>query len=138
VNAACALCYVRRRDGNSIHVGDAFEHNDHCALCNPATLRTRYAWITRPITQVSSGHLLVVSQRHAAYLWDLKPWEYVDLIDLARRTSLALIQHGAHGVNVLHASGEAAGQSVMHAHLHVVPRLRDDGLDLWLQRDDEL
>ena len=35
------------------------------------------------------------------------------------------------GVNLLHAAGKDAQQSVFHFHLHVIPRYNNDGLDLW-------
>ncbi len=39
---------------------------------------------------------------------------------------------GAEGFNLIQNNGEAAGQTVMHFHLHVIPRKTDDGaLDLW-------
>lgn len=34
-------------------------------------------------------------------------------------------------MNLLHASGRAAGQSVGHFHLHLLPRYADDGLNAW-------
>lgn len=37
----------------------------------------------------------------------------------------------ATGVNILNASGKDAQQSVFHLHYHVVPRYKNDGLDLW-------
>ncbi|MCK4682067.1 HIT domain-containing protein, partial [Candidatus Bipolaricaulota bacterium] len=38
---------------------------------------------------------------------------------------------GSSGVNVLHASGVSAQQSVPHLHIHLIPRFDDDGLDTW-------
>ena len=38
---------------------------------------------------------------------------------------------GADGVNILHASGREAQQSVMHFHLHILPRHEGDGIDAW-------
>ena len=35
------------------------------------------------------------------------------------------------GVNILHASGEAADQSVLHFHFHLIPRKKGDGVDAW-------
>jgi histidine triad (HIT) family protein len=37
----------------------------------------------------------------------------------------------ATGINIVNASGKDAQQSVEHIHFHVVPRYKDDGLDLW-------
>ncbi|WP_366921383.1 HIT domain-containing protein, partial [uncultured Fusobacterium sp.] len=38
---------------------------------------------------------------------------------------------GATGINILHASGKSAQQSVPHFHIHIFPRFDDDGLDTW-------
>lgn len=38
---------------------------------------------------------------------------------------------GYSGVNLLCASGEAAGQSVPHFHIHIIPRREADGIDAW-------
>jgi histidine triad (HIT) family protein len=37
----------------------------------------------------------------------------------------------AHGINILHASGKIAQQSVFHFHIHLIPRYNSDGLDTW-------
>lgn len=93
----------------------------------------KHVTVDTPLVQVSPGHLLIVPRRHYAYVWDYPEWIIMHVMFLQRRVARWLIDHGAHGVNVLHASGEAAGQSVFHAHWHVVPRYRNDGLDLWLR-----
>lgn len=38
---------------------------------------------------------------------------------------------GSSGINLLHASGKDAQQSVFHFHMHIFPRFADDGLDTW-------
>lgn len=35
------------------------------------------------------------------------------------------------GVNLLNASGDSAGQSVAHFHIHIIPRKNDDNIDAW-------
>jgi hypothetical protein len=42
-------------------------------------------------------------------------------------------ENGATGVNLLHAIGRDAKQSVLHFHIHVIPRYLRDGLELWLK-----
>jgi histidine triad (HIT) family protein len=42
-----------------------------------------------------------------------------------------MAKHEATGINLLHATGKDAQQSIFHFHLHVVPRYPQDGLDLW-------
>jgi histidine triad (HIT) family protein len=78
---------------------------------------------------VNPGHLLVVPVRHATYLADLDPDAGRALFATAQRLSRAIRRSGlkAQGVNLLLADGEAAGQEVLHVHLHVLPRFDEDG-----------
>ena len=81
------------------------------------------------IQPVNPGHLLIVSNRHAVYLADLKEEEGAQMFRVARRLAAALRQSGVkcEGVNLFLADGEAAGQEVFHVHLHIFPRYDGDG-----------
>lgn len=90
------------------------------------------ALLPLPDSSLAPGHCLVISQLHVVGMQDA-PADVLQAVtscaqDLARGMQTAL---GAAGVNVLHASGAAAGQSVGHLHLHVVPRWDGDGLETW-------
>ena len=84
------------------------------------------------IQPVNPGHVLVVPNRHAPYLSDLKEEEGAQMFRLAQRLVAALHKSGVtcEGVNFFLADGEAAGQEVFHTHLHVFPRYRGDGFGL--------
>jgi histidine triad (HIT) family protein len=84
------------------------------------------------IQPVNPGHLLVVPNRHAAYLADLKEEEGAQIFRVARRLAGALRNSGvkSEGVNFFLADGEAAMQDVFHVHLHVFPRYDGDGFGL--------
>lgn len=76
---------------------------------------------------VSPGHTLVVPRRHESDLFALAPEEQADLWALVRtvRNRLAEELHTEDftvGANV----GAAAGQTVLHAHIHVIPRFAGD------------
>jgi histidine triad (HIT) family protein len=74
------------------------------------------------------GHLLVIPKRHAPTLLDLVREEAHELIEHAREVSLALVSALApEGINAFQNNGVAAGQSVPHYHLHLVPRRTADG-----------
>jgi diadenosine tetraphosphate (Ap4A) HIT family hydrolase len=70
------------------------------------------------------GHVLVVPRRHVGRVSELTDSELVDLITLARNEAVRLdasSQAGAaytFGIN----DGAAAGQTVPHVHMHVIPR----------------
>ena len=84
------------------------------------------------IQPVNPGHLLVVPNRHAAYLADLNEEEGAQVFRIAHRLATALRQSGVkcEGVNFFLADGEAAMQEVFHVHLHVFPRYYGDGFRL--------
>ena len=86
------------------------------------------------IQPVNPGHVLVVPNRHAPYVADLKEAEGARMFRVAQRLTAALRESGmkCEGVNFFLADGEAAGQEVFHAHLHIFPRYAGDGFRLVL------
>jgi histidine triad (HIT) family protein len=86
------------------------------------------------IHPINPGHMLVVPNRHAAYLKDLDEEEGCRIFQIAQRLAESLSVSGlkCDGVNFFLANGEAAGQEVFHVHLHVFPRYKGDGFSLRL------
>lgn len=70
---------------------------------------------------------LVIPKRHVSTIWYLTPHEYADAFDLVRQVK-ELIQKkfDPQGINVGVNCGEAAGQTVFHAHIHIIPRYTGD------------
>lgn len=89
------------------------------------------AFLTRG--QVSEGHLLVIPKEHCENILDISTESLNKVMAVAQMLALQAKKAGATGVNVLHAAGKDAQQSVFHFHAHVVPRYPNDGLDLWYQ-----
>lgn len=76
---------------------------------------------------VSDGHTLVVPRRHEAGLAGLSGQEQVELWALTLAMSERLRdEHECDGINIGLNLGEAAGQTVEHVHVHVIPRHRGD------------
>jgi diadenosine tetraphosphate (Ap4A) HIT family hydrolase len=76
---------------------------------------------------VTRGHALVAPRRHVPDLLDLTDEEYVDMWRLARVLCRRFRgELGADGFNLGVNVGPAAGQTVPHVHLHVMPRYLDD------------
>ena len=84
------------------------------------------------IQPVNPGHALVIPKRHAAYLAELDPTLAGHMLAMGMRVAAALRTCGVQceGVNLFLADGEAAGQEIFHAHLHVFPRFVGDGFGL--------
>ncbi len=102
-----------------------------CPFCNPGSdailAESAHCIAIRDAYPVAPGHTLVVPRRHAASLFALTPEEWDDLWRLVRRLHVELRPlHDAEGVNVGLNDGGAAGQTVAHAHVHVIPRRSGD------------
>ena len=80
------------------------------------------------IHPINPGHTLVIPRRHVASFTELGAAELESLWRVAQRVARALKSglFGCEGVTLSLADGAAAGQEVLHAHLHVIPRLAND------------
>lgn len=79
---------------------------------------------------VSTGHALVVSHRLIADWWEATPGERTDIFDLVDEVKAILDeQHRPDSYNVGFNAGTAAGQTVDHLHVHVIPRYIGDVTD---------
>jgi histidine triad (HIT) family protein len=75
------------------------------------------------IEPVQPGHVLLVPRHHAVTLYDLPESAGARLLPIASRIARALRDAlHADGMTLLQNSGKAAGQTVPHFHLHLVPR----------------
>jgi superfamily II DNA or RNA helicase/diadenosine tetraphosphate (Ap4A) HIT family hydrolase/HKD family nuclease len=76
---------------------------------------------------VSPGHALVVSRRLIATWWEATSEERADLLALVEEVKqLVDVDHSPDGYNVGFNAGAAAGQTVPHLHLHLIPRYDGD------------
>jgi diadenosine tetraphosphate (Ap4A) HIT family hydrolase len=74
-----------------------------------------------PVTEL---HSLIIPKRHVADIWDLTEPETADCLELLRQQKdIIKTQDGSvQGFNVGVNVGEVAGQTVFHAHIHLIPR----------------
>ncbi|MEV6602910.1 HIT family protein [Kutzneria sp. NPDC051319] len=81
---------------------------------------------------INRGHVLVVPKRHATNLAELPEATGALMFPLAQRLAARIRDSAlpADGINLILADGRAAGQSVFHVHLHVIPRMVNDGFAL--------
>lgn len=79
------------------------------------------------ISQVTKGHTLVVPKKHYDNFLATPQDVMHKVMDVAQRIGQVSIRLlGAKGVNILTNCYKEAGQSVMHFHVHVIPRYGDD------------
>ena len=109
----------------------------HCIFCQIVTGEAEASRVYRDplvtafmdIHPVTRGHLLVVPNSHFPDLASLDAQYAAQMMAAGRRAAGALRVSDLHveGVNLHLADGPAAGQSVFHCHLHVIPRYHGDG-----------
>ncbi len=81
--------------------------------------------------QVNPGHVLVAVKKHAPNLYELDEMQAAAVARACVRVSKA-IQNAfkPEGLSVYQANGKAAGQTVFHYHVHLLPRHEGDGMEL--------
>lgn len=88
------------------------------------------------INPISKGHTLVIPKQHSSDIFDISEEDLKELIVTTKKIAEAMKKSlRADGINIIHASKEAAQQSVFHFHLHLVPRYKDDGMNAWPKSD---
>jgi ATP adenylyltransferase len=82
------------------------------------------AFVILNLFPYNNGHLMVVPARHIASLVDATPDELCEIMELTRRSEIALREaFDPQGLNMGLNLGKAAGAGVLdHLHLHIVPR----------------
>ena len=107
-----------------------------CKLANgdipPATVyEDEYLRAIMDAAPANKGHIIILPKSHAANIYELED-EYVSrAFVLAKKLAVALKKlTGCDGVNILQNNGEAAGQTVFHFHVHVIPRFKNDDCTL--------
>ena len=80
------------------------------------------------INPVTDGHVLILTKTHAETLLDVAEPDLLDACRLARQVAVRIHRGLApDGFHLLQNNGLAALQSVLHFHLHLIPRWRGDG-----------
>jgi len=79
------------------------------------------------LAQPYSGHVIVVPKRHVADFFEMTDAEQAAVLELLREVRRSIgSRHSPDGYNIGVNVGEAAGQSRMHVHVHLIPRYRGD------------
>jgi histidine triad (HIT) family protein len=110
---------------------------DNCVFCKivrgeiPATMvfQDELTLAFMDIGSVNPGHMLVVAKPHVEDLQGMDEALAGAMFRSAARAARAIeVVLKPEGISVYQANGEAAGQTVFHAHIHVLPRWEKDGL----------
>ena len=78
------------------------------------------------------GHTLVIPKKHIVNIFDCDRETLAQVMDTVKLVSEHYTKNcGYDGVNFLNASGASAQQTVFHLHIHIIPRKKDDKLNVW-------
>lgn len=104
-------------------------NNNNCIFCNPTdiVINGEYAYSRLDGFPVSEGHCLIIPKRHVNSIDELSDVELKDLYTVLHQTKILLIEtYLPDGFNIGINEGEAAGQTVPHLHIHLIPRYEGD------------
>lgn len=104
--------------------------NNPCLFCKDprgVSLEHKLAYSARDTYAVSPGHTLVIPRRHVASFFDLTSEEINACMELITEERMRLDKEfKPDGYNIGVNVGAAAGQSIFHVHIHVIPRYQGD------------
>ena len=104
--------------------------NNPCLFCKDArgvSLGNELAYSARDSYAVSPGHTVVIPRRHVASFFDLTPEEINACMALiVEERELLDKEFKPDGYNIGVNIGSAAGQSIFHVHIHIIPRYKGD------------
>lgn len=90
---------------------------------------TEHSFAFLDIAPLSKGHTLVIPKKHAESIYEMSEEQMADIGKVAHKLAPAVKNVSqAEGLNLLQNNGGVSGQFVMHFHLHLIPRAKNDGL----------
>ena len=103
-----------------------------CLFCNKEKQKIIYSnklfFVVRDSYPVTKHHTLIIPHRHISNFFDLNEDELIDLNKILKkqRKSLMDLDKDISAFNIGVNAGEDAGQSIMHCHVHLIPRRKGD------------
>ena len=103
-----------------------------CIFCQnlPKVLENELAYCLYDIKPITKGHMLFIPKRHHTTIFKSTPEEIKAVFELIQKSKeLLLKEYKPDGFNIVANCEEAAGQIVMHAHVHLLPRYKGQAVD---------
>ncbi len=83
------------------------------------------------IAPAARGHVILLAKKHCADIYSLDEDVAAKALGVVRKIAKAVKEElKADGLNILQNNGEAAGQTVFHFHIHLIPRYNDDKVNI--------
>jgi diadenosine tetraphosphate (Ap4A) HIT family hydrolase len=117
-----------------------------CPLCPPnlqqheIQLENRFCLFVQQPQPVLIGSGLIIPREHRETAFDLNEAEWLATFDLLQQVKVNLDKElNPQGYNIGWNCGQVGGQEIFHAHLHLIPRFRDEpfagrGIRFWLKQ----
>ncbi|MGV2942084.1 HIT family protein [Mesobacillus sp. LC4] len=128
-------------------------YQENCPYCNvladgeqQITLENETCYFIQKESeqQVLQGSGLIIPKLHKQDVFELSEQEWNDSRELLLGAKRILDEkYGPDGYSVGWNTGKAGGQSIFHAHLHVIPRFKDEplagkGIRYWIKQKDNM
>lgn len=99
-----------------------------CPFCQiDAYLENDLCYARLDLYPVTEGHTLIIPKRHAVTWFDMNREEQIATLDLIEQAKHHLNRkYQPDGFNIGANCGQVAGQSIDHAHIHLIPRYTGD------------
>jgi len=105
-----------------------------CPFCglteDRVIVETDFSLVVRDGYPVSEGHTLIIPKRHVGSFFSLTSDEQMDILELLNQSKSKLdTEFAPDGYNIGINDGVAAGQTISHLHVHLIPRYNGDQPD---------
>ena len=106
--------------------------NNNCIFCSKEKLNIIYEddifYVIRDAYPVTTDHTLIILNEHNKTYFDLRDKDIIQLNNIIKFQKDSLIgkDNSITGFNIGINQGETAGQTVMHLHIHLIPRRKGD------------
>jgi histidine triad (HIT) family protein len=107
-----------------------------CILCDAINEREGLIYEDKEVFAIlsnapaSAGHIILFPKKHYPIIEQIPDYEFAQLFSIANKLSIAVFERvGCSGTNIIIQNGVAAGQTVPHVSLHIIPRRENDNLN---------
>jgi len=91
------------------------------------------------INPANAGHTLLIPKQHFETVADIPSEQFKEVMDALKRIAVGIPKATqSEGLNILQNNGKAAGEIIPHVHFHLIPRYKDDGLQLGVLRQGKM
>jgi len=90
------------------------------------------------IMQATKGHTLIIPKKHSENIFNLEQTTISNIFPLVQKIAIRLKDRlSLEGLNIINNNGKIAGQTVMHYHIHLIPRYVNDNLVITFDKTEQ-